>query len=101
MALFDIDDEQRNLLIGIGVGIATLAVVKGIGPAFRGVGRPLAKAGIRSGILMADKTRELLAHAREDLEDLVAEIRTEMHDEVQAQEGVAGTSQPESTEGAA
>ncbi len=86
MAIFDFDDEQRNLLIGIGVGVATAALIKGIGPAFRGVGRPLAKASIRSGILLADKTREMFAHAREDYEDMIAEVRAEMAEQVRGQE---------------
>jgi hypothetical protein len=90
MALFDFDDEQRSLLIGIGVGVATAILVKGVGPAFRGVGRPLAKASIRSGILMADKTREMLAHMREDYEDLVAEVRAEMQEQISEQKQAPG-----------
>ena len=96
MALFDFDDEQRNLLIGLGIGVATAALIKGVGPAFRGVGRPLVKASIRSGILMADKTREVIARMREDYEDLVAEVRAEMHEEIRGQEAMPGaTPEPE------
>jgi len=76
MAIFD--DEQQNILIGIAIGVGAAALIKGVGSAFKGAGRPLAKATIKSGIILFDKGREAAARARETFEDLVAEVRSEM-----------------------
>lgn len=84
MAIFDLEDEQRNLVIGVGIGMGLLMLLKEFAPAFAGVGRPLAKATIKSGIMVVDKSREKLAQFRETYEDLVAEVKAEMQQELQA-----------------
>lgn len=95
MAIFDLDDEQRNLLIGVGIGMGALVFLKELVPAFKGVGRPLAKATIKSGILVFDKSREKLAQFRETCEDLVAEVRAEMEGEIAGDAGAAPETEPE------
>lgn len=89
MAIFD--DEQQKILLGIAIGVGAAALIKGVGSAFKGAGRPLAKATIKSGIIVLDKGREAAAHARETFEDLVAEVRSEMEEEARAQ---AATPEP-------
>ncbi len=73
-----LDKDSRNILIGIAVGVAAAGAVKAFRPAFKGVGRPLAKGVIRSGIKIYDVSREAVAQAAEMIEDLVAEVRAEV-----------------------
>ena len=93
MTILDLDDEQRNLLVGVGIGMGALVLLKGLAPAFKGVGRPLAKATIKSGIVAFDKGREKMAEWRETYEDLVAEVHSEMEQEVR--QGAAESFSPE------
>lgn len=65
--------------IAIGVGAALLAPVALT--ALSGVGRPAARAAIKSGIILFEKGRETLAEAGEIFEDLVAEVRAELEQE--------------------
>lgn len=83
-----LDDDQRKILIGVGIGVVTASLLRGIAPAFRGVGRPLARAGIKSGITLMEKGREKFAHLSEVFEDLVAEVKAEL--ETEAREAAAG-----------
>lgn len=39
--------------------------------------RPVAKAVVRAGLAVTDKTKEMVAEAREQTSDLVAEVRAE------------------------
>jgi hypothetical protein len=79
MGLFD--DKERNLLIGVGIGLAAAGMIRSAAPAFKGIGRPLAKATIKSSITLFDKGREKLAQFGEVFEDLVAEARAELEEE--------------------
>ena len=99
MPLFELDDEQRKLLLGVGVGIGAAMLVSMVAPAFRGIGRPLAKAAIKSGIQAFDKSRETLAQFRETCEDLVAEVRAEMEQDILARTTTEGTSLKPEPEG--
>ena len=56
--------------------------------ALSGVGRPLARAVIKSGIILYEKGRETAAEFGEVMEDLVAEARAEIQ---QAQTTAATT----------
>jgi hypothetical protein len=89
MALFD--DKERNLLIGVGIGLAAAGLIRSAAPTFKGVGRPLAKATIKSSITLFDKGREKLAQFGEVFEDLVAEARAELEEEART-----GRAAPES-----
>lgn len=73
-----VKDEGRNVIIGIGIGLASTAILKGIVPMFAGVGRPLAKATIKSGLAAYDRGREAWAHFAEVVEDLAVEARSEL-----------------------
>jgi hypothetical protein len=75
MALF-----ENGLKIGtpalIGIGALILAPV--IAPAVGSAIRPLSKAVIKSGLLIFQKGKELIAGAAEAVEDLAAEIKAEL-----------------------
>jgi hypothetical protein len=72
------DKDEAKILVAMGIGAAALALLRGASPAFVGAGRPLAKAAMKSGILLFDWAREAFARASENAEDLMAEVRSEM-----------------------
>lgn len=79
-----LDSDERKILLGVGIGIAGLSLMRQILPAFGGLGRPLAKAAIKSGIGFYEKGRETLARMTEVVEDLAAEARHEMDQEARS-----------------
>lgn len=87
MDLFD--GEERNVLIGVGIGLAAAGLIRSAAPSFRGVGRPLAKATIKSSLTLFDKGREKLAQFSEVFEDLVAEARAELNEQARERAGQA------------
>jgi hypothetical protein len=72
-------------VIGAAAALAAVAVIREFGAEFRDLGRPLAKATIKSGLSLIDRGRELAAHMGEVFEDLVIEARLELDDEHKAQ----------------
>ncbi len=72
------DILKSNIMIGITAAIAATVLAPVLVPALTTAGRPLAKSLIRSGILLYEKAREGVAESGEILEDLVAEVRSEM-----------------------
>lgn len=73
-----LNGNERKILLGISIGVASASLARGIGSAFRGLGRPMLKATVKSGILLFDKGRESLAQFKEVIEDLAAEARAEI-----------------------
>jgi hypothetical protein len=63
-----------GLLIGLGAVVLAPVVV----PVVAGVARPLAKAGIKGGLIFLDKAKVLAAEAREAVEDITVEAKSEM-----------------------
>jgi len=80
MALFD---NGLKIGTGLAIGIGVLILAPAIAPTIAAVVRPLAKASIKSGILFFEKAQELLAEARESVEDLAAEAHAEFVQESQ------------------
>jgi hypothetical protein len=78
MALFN---GGRGLLAGIGIGVLAATVGRRIAPAFAGLGRPVAKAAIKSGLTLYDRGRVRFAVMRETFDDLAAEARVEIERE--------------------
>jgi hypothetical protein len=66
---------------GVAIGIASAVLTPIILPALIGVARPLARAAIKGGIVLYEKTRETAAEAGEIFEDLVAEAQSELEQE--------------------
>jgi hypothetical protein len=75
MALFDdmLKGGLPGVLLGVGVALAAPVIL----PAAAAGARPLAKALIKGGILVAATVREVVAEAGEQLSDLVAEVQEE------------------------
>jgi hypothetical protein len=67
-------DTGKGLAIGLGAAIVAPVALA----ALSGIGRPLARAAIKSGIIVYEKGRETLAEFGEVMEDLVAEARSEI-----------------------
>lgn len=65
--------------IAIGIGVALLAPV--VLPVLAKAGRPLARAAIKSGMLLFEKGRETVAELGEVAEDLIAEAQAEIEEE--------------------
>ena len=65
-----------GLLIGVGAALAAPVIL----PAAGAVVRPVAKGLIWGVLLAGDKMKELFAETREQMNDLVAEVRAEYGD---------------------
>lgn len=66
----------------VGIGVAVLAPV--LAPVLATALRPVLKTAIKSGILLYEKGREVGVELTENLEDLVAEVKSELDVENQA-----------------
>ena len=89
--------RTRNFILGFASGIGTLAVLPVALPALASVARPLVKTLIKHSLLEFDKLRTSAAKASESLEDLAAEIRSEVETELRerhAESDVAATASP-------
>lgn len=93
--MIKIDDFIKSgtpLGIALGIGATVLAgAVIPILPALAKTARPTARAAIKSGILLAERGREIIAEVSEELEDILAEARADLLRENEM-------SQPESPE---
>ncbi len=80
--MIKIDDFTKTgtpLGIAIGIGVTVLATtVIPILPALAKAARPTVRAAIKSGILLAERGRELMSETSEQLEDIFAEARDEL-----------------------
>lgn len=80
MALFDRD--TRRILLGVGIGAGSLLVAPVVGATLAAATRPIVKALLKHSILAAERSRERLAVLAESLEDVVAEVRAEVQEEL-------------------
>jgi len=64
--------------LAIGVGVAVVGPI--LIPVASSMLKPLAKATIKGGIVLYDKSREKLEEGKEIIEDLVAEVKSEMEE---------------------
>jgi hypothetical protein len=83
MPLFD---NGFKLGVGLAVGVGVLICAPVALPALAAAIRPIAKASIKSGIILIEKTKELMAEAQEKMEDIAAEVQAELLREQQPQE---------------
>ena len=79
-----LEEDQRTLIVGVIAGLAAAGLVKFIGPAFGGAGRPLLKGLIKRGLTTYETGREVFAQASEVMEDLFAEARAELQADLTA-----------------
>ncbi len=67
-----------KIAFGFGLGVVATGLVKQVLPNFRGFGRPLLKATVKSGIMLARDGRVKFAEFREVLADVTAEAEAEL-----------------------
>ncbi len=73
---------STKIAFGFGLGVAAAGALKEVLPVFRGVGRPLLKATVKSGLILARNSRTKFAELRETLADVTAEAQSELAAEV-------------------
>lgn len=80
---------KNDFARGVALGVSATLVAAAAIPLIVTATRPLARAALKSSLLVVEKGREALAGAEEHFEDLVAEVKAEMaaEREVQAGEG--------------
>jgi hypothetical protein len=69
---------KNNLAIGITAALAATILAPVLVPIITVAGRPLAKSLVKGGVLLYEKGRETVAGAGEVMEDMIAEVRSEM-----------------------
>jgi hypothetical protein len=74
--------DLGDLVEGLGVtGIVGIILLPVFLPAIGSVGRPIAKALVKSGIAFYDRNKEALAELNETWDDIIAEARAEVGEE--------------------
>ncbi len=74
-----IEDVVENVVEDLGIpGIAAIVLLPVLVPVVAGVGKPLAKATIKGGIVLYEKGKGVIAEVGETLEDIVAEAKAEL-----------------------
>lgn len=72
---------SAKVAFGFGLGVAAAGMLKDILPAFRGLGRPILKATVKSALILAHDSRFKVAEMRETLADITAEAQAEFEQE--------------------
>jgi len=75
MALFD---NGIKLGTGLALGVGAVILVPVLIPAVGAVVRPMARAAIKGGLILVERTRELAAEAAETISDIKAEAEAEL-----------------------
>jgi hypothetical protein len=76
---------NRSFVIGAAVAVGAVMMVPGVAAALGRAGKPLARAAMRTGAVAYDEFRAAAAEAYEQVEDIVAEVREEMHEQREAE----------------
>ncbi len=84
-----IEDVTKGSLSAILIGVAAAIVAPTVLPALASGFRPLAKAAVKGGLMIYDAVKETVAEAGEQLNDLVAEARSEMAESATEAEAAA------------
>ncbi len=88
----DIEDIVEDLGVP---GLAAVVLLPVFIPVVAGVGKPIAKAAIKGGIVLYEKGKGAIAEIGESLEDLMAEAKAELAEEQMQQTLEAAPPQPE------
>jgi len=74
--------DVEELVEGLGIpGIAAIVLLPVFVPVVAGVGKPIAKAAVKGGILLYEKGRGVISEVGETFEDIMAEARAELAEE--------------------
>ncbi|MCX8030265.1 MAG: DUF5132 domain-containing protein [Thermodesulfovibrionales bacterium] len=77
MSIFN-NGLKGNLLSGLAIGIGATIVAPIVLPILASAFKPIAKAAIKSGIMLYERGKETVAEVSEMFEDIVAEAKAEM-----------------------
>lgn len=80
MALFN-NGWKGNILSGLAIGIGATIIAPVVLPVLASAVKPIAKAAIKSGIMLYERGKETVAEVSEIIEDIVAEAKAEMSEE--------------------
>lgn len=83
---------NKSFFLGAAVAVGAVMLIPGVAVALGRAGRPIVRAGMRSGAVAFDEFRKAGAKAYESMEDIIAEVREEME-----AERAAGETEPEAT----
>ncbi len=72
------DVLKDSLGPGVALGLGAILLVPTVLPALGTILRPIAKAAIKGGLIVYEKSGAVVGEARETLSDLVAESRNEL-----------------------
>jgi hypothetical protein len=72
---------KNNIIAVLGIGIVAAVLVPIALPVVARAAKPLAKAMVKSGIIVYEKGREAIAELGEVMEDVVAEAKAEIEQE--------------------
>jgi hypothetical protein len=75
------DMFKGNIAMGLAVGLVAAVLIPVALPVIARAARPLAKAAIKSGLIVYEKGRESFAELSEVVEDMVAEAKAEVEQE--------------------
>ncbi len=74
--------DLGDLAEGLGItGIVGIALIPIFLPVIGGVGRPIAKAVVKSGIAFYEKNKDAIEELRESWDDIIAEAKAEVGEE--------------------
>ncbi len=71
---------DRKVVFGTALAVGAVLLLPGVAAAAARVGRPFAKAALKTGAIAYEEFRRAGAEAYEHLEDVVAEVRAEMQE---------------------
>ncbi len=83
MGLFD---NGFKVSTALAIGIGGIILIPTLAPAVAAVAKPLARTLIKSGLVVYQKSVEVLAETKEVMEDLTAEAKAELAAEQKAVE---------------
>lgn len=74
-------DMNKSFFLGAAVAAGAVMLIPGVAIALSRAGRPIVRAGMRTGAVAFDEFRKAGAEAYESMEDIMAEVREEMEAE--------------------
>jgi hypothetical protein len=80
---------KNSTPLGVVIGLGTAALATAIVPALPAIiraSRPTARAAIKSGLVLLERGREVMAEASEEFDDMLAEVKAELQQEHKARQ---------------
>lgn len=77
MGLLD-NGLKGTILTGLAIGIGAAVLAPAVIPVIAAVAKPVTKAAIKGGLILFKKGKETFAEVGEVVEDLVAEVKSEI-----------------------